>query len=350
MTQIVNFTIILNVSTRGISRLILKNRKKIIIFVVLRYVKLIFMKSLHKYHPLVRNAKGLYTCQMATNGLKESVVDIAQFHDFLNEYPQPPVRCHTHDFYVILVFQHGNGRHTVDMEEFEVEGKEVFLLAPGMAHSYECACRSGFGIFFSEELFNYFTPSLKAYVKRELFSLTKGPIHFKVPSNRKDKIETLQNQLAEEYAKGRGDGYYLESMGILVSALILEILRYCIMIGPKETITHTSAYNHYQLFTKSVETNFKSLHSVKEYASRLKLSLSTLNRSVINAGHQKPLCIINQRLILEAKKMLCFSPQMSIKEIAAELGFKDASHFVRFFYRHTALTPTAFRKKAFGAF
>jgi len=47
-------------------------------------------------------------------------------------------------------------------------------------------------------------------------------------------------------------------------------------------------------------------------------------------------------LILEAKRMLLHSDD-SIKEIAFQLGFEDASYFNKFFKRLTLQTPLQYR-------
>ena len=52
--------------------------------------------------------------------------------------------------------------------------------------------------------------------------------------------------------------------------------------------------------------------------------------------------LIHERLMLEAKRML-FHTESSIKEIAFELGFEDASYFNRFFKRLGEQTPLAYR-------
>ena len=54
--------------------------------------------------------------------------------------------------------------------------------------------------------------------------------------------------------------------------------------------------------------------------------------------------VINNRIILEAKRLLVYTNRSTI-EIAAELGYNDSSHFSKFFKKHTGKSPTAFRKE-----
>ncbi|MCC8071093.1 MAG: helix-turn-helix transcriptional regulator [Bacteroidales bacterium] len=303
------------------------------------------MKNPYKYHPEEKVSDDFFACKMDAAGLKDPVVEVFSFPQGQNENPYLQGCNHTHDFYVILVFKEGEGCHVVELEEHEVDEMEVFLLAPGMVHSYEKSQLSGFAIFFSEELFSYFPPMLKEYSKKELFNLGKGPVCFTHLSKSKDIIETIENQLLAEHSRGETAVHHIEYMAILISRLLIELERR----GEKNRSNPKSLsdphYLHYLSYSMAVEANFKRLHTVKDYAAMLNLSLATLNNSVAIASYQTPLGIINSRLLLEAKRMLRFRPDLQVKEIATELGFKDASHFVRFFYRHTALTPTAFRKK-----
>ena len=48
-------------------------------------------------------------------------------------------------------------------------------------------------------------------------------------------------------------------------------------------------------------------------------------------------------LILEAK-VLMQNNNMSVSEIAFEIGIEDVSYFGRFFKKHTGFTPTEYRK------
>ncbi len=52
--------------------------------------------------------------------------------------------------------------------------------------------------------------------------------------------------------------------------------------------------------------------------------------------------IINDRIILEAKRQLCYT-DLNIKEIAFRLGFDDPSYFVKLFKRQTGILPAEFR-------
>ena len=57
-----------------------------------------------------------------------------------------------------------------------------------------------------------------------------------------------------------------------------------------------------------------------------------------------PKQIIDERIVLESKRLLVHS-SMAIKEVAYELGYDEPTNFVKYFRKHTALTPSEFREQ-----
>ena len=90
----------------------------------------------------------------------------------------------------------------------------------------------------------------------------------------------------------------------------------------------------YLSFAAMVEQEFKGIHTVKEYANRLGVSQRVLSLCTHDNVKKTPLTIINERLLLEAKRKLRFT-SLRVSEIAYYLGFVDASHFVAFFKKHS---------------
>jgi AraC-like DNA-binding protein len=92
-----------------------------------------------------------------------------------------------------------------------------------------------------------------------------------------------------------------------------------------------------------VESHFKEYHQVKEYANLLFKSPKTLSNIFSKYIGKSPLAVINERILLEAKRLLLYSTKAT-DEIAYELGYKDAAHFSKFFKKHEGVSPSAFKK------
>ncbi|MEM6767007.1 MAG: helix-turn-helix transcriptional regulator [Bacteroidota bacterium] len=97
-------------------------------------------------------------------------------------------------------------------------------------------------------------------------------------------------------------------------------------------------------FHLQLERNFKKLHQVQDYADLLNRSPKTLTNIFKKYNVHPPLKIIHERLILEAKRLLIYT-DMSIKEVAYELGFEEVSHFNRIFKKIVEMTPSLFVQK-----
>lgn len=91
-----------------------------------------------------------------------------------------------------------------------------------------------------------------------------------------------------------------------------------------------------------VEKHFKEKHLVTDYAALLFKSPKTISNIFKRAGYATPLAVINERIILEAKRLLLFSDKTA-EQIAYELGYNESGHFSKFFKSHCGLPPVAFR-------
>lgn len=92
-----------------------------------------------------------------------------------------------------------------------------------------------------------------------------------------------------------------------------------------------------------VEQNFKTKHKVADYASLLFKSPKTLSNLFNKVGDKSPLKIINERIVLEAKRLLMYSDK-SAEEIAYELGYSEPAHFSKFFKTQVGISPGNFKK------
>jgi AraC-like DNA-binding protein len=95
-------------------------------------------------------------------------------------------------------------------------------------------------------------------------------------------------------------------------------------------------------FRDHIEEHFQEWHKVSDYADRLGYSSRTLNRLARRHTGLTAKELIDERVILEAKRRLSHL-DAPIAEIADHLGFDDASNFSSYFRRHTQMTPGSFR-------
>ena len=97
-------------------------------------------------------------------------------------------------------------------------------------------------------------------------------------------------------------------------------------------------------FKSALERDFVTVKSPTEYAQKLNISASYLNECIKSTTDYSVSYLIQQRIVLEAKRLLYYSDK-SVKEIAIELGYEDYTYFSRLFTKVTGISALTFRNK-----
>ncbi|MEN1786442.1 MAG: AraC family transcriptional regulator [Bacteroidota bacterium] len=106
-----------------------------------------------------------------------------------------------------------------------------------------------------------------------------------------------------------------------------------------------SQYDLVRQYHILVEQHFREKHHVADYAEMLFKSPKTLSNLFRKSGDQSPLKVINERIILEAKRLLLYSDK-NAEEIGLELGFSEPAHFSKFFKNSVGAPPNTFKKNS----
>lgn len=85
-------------------------------------------------------------------------------------------------------------------------------------------------------------------------------------------------------------------------------------------------------------------NDVAHYAHILNVSGQNLNQLCRKQYNKTPSEIIAVEIVKEVKRLLKYTNK-TISEIAFQLDFKDVSHFVKYFKRHTGNTPLQIKKE-----
>lgn len=97
-------------------------------------------------------------------------------------------------------------------------------------------------------------------------------------------------------------------------------------------------------FQKLLELHFKEEKELSFYSAKLNITNNTLSKAVKKDFNKTPSQLINERITLEAKKLLHLTYR-SVKEIASELGFDDEFYFSRYFKKSVGCSPKKYREK-----
>ena len=142
------------------------------------------------------------------------------------------------------------------------------------------------------------------------------------------------------------DSYTLE----MLKAILKRVLILCVRIYKKQNFTlkeDSKAIGLIREFNFLVEKHYKTHTTVAAYADMLFKTSKTLANIFKKHIDKTPLEIINNRRLLEAKRLLNYT-DFHIQEIANELSFNDVQSFSSFFKKQTNMSPTEFRNNTKG--
>lgn len=102
--------------------------------------------------------------------------------------------------------------------------------------------------------------------------------------------------------------------------------------------------NHISNFINHVNKHFRTAHDAKFYADKMNISPNYLNKIIKKSLGVTPYDYILNHILSEAKILLRLT-DISIKELAHQLGFEDANYFIRCFKKVEGITPREYRNR-----
>jgi AraC family transcriptional activator of pobA len=172
-------------------------------------------------------------------------------------------------------------------------------------------------------------------VLRPLFDGTAA-----APMSRPDarRLDLLLRQVMTENAwAAPGHEAALDALTLLALVVSLRAV-------PRPAIGNSGQAQLVARFRQLVEQHFRRRPKLSFYSSTLRVSDGQLRRACLAAARQTPLRLVQERTVLEAKRMLLYSNK-SAEEIAFTLGFEDPAYFSRFFHAMAGCNVRAFRAR-----
>ncbi|GAB3656696.1 helix-turn-helix transcriptional regulator [Echinicola sediminis] len=259
-------------------------------------------------------------------------------HLVKHQFIQQP---HKHDFYIVLLLTQGTGSHTIDFTTYTVGPGSVFFLSPGQVHCWELSKDSeGHILFFSKAFYvEYFSP--KKLWTYSFFNSSRNPPFMQLNEQEAISIEkgfkSIKDACLEEsWMKNDLIRNHTDSLLIQLHRNYLEADQVKVNGSPDQAAM--------QKLERLIEKHLTEHQPVSFYAEKMKLSQRQLSDLCKRTQKSAFTEIVRERLVLEAKRLLTHS-ELTIGELAAELGFMDHSYFIRFFKKNTGMTPEQFRKQ-----
>ncbi len=252
---------------------------------------------------------------------------------------------HIHEFYQIIWFRHGKGNHRIDFTDYPVTDNTIFFVAPGQIHAFDGTGNyEGVIILFNASFFADEESSESIFLKYNVFNAYDSSPYYKVGNEEAERLMFLVNEMNREYTL-TGAFAHKDYMQYLLRLFLVRVQRSGERKEEAKLYVSNIANRTFVRFRQLLEQNFHNVHTVQEYADMLNISARTLTKYVSQSAHSSPLQIINDRIVLEAKRLLQHT-SLNIKEIGYSLGFEDPSYFAKFFKRQEGIMPSEFRKES----
>ncbi|MCM1516095.1 MAG: AraC family transcriptional regulator [Paraprevotella sp.] len=283
--------------------------------------------------PLYRFYKHKYGAELLVD-----MLDLEQIKPGLISTP-----IHRETFYCIIFITGGEENLSVNGHKRIVKYGDVVCSIPGEIWEWQHNTHlEGFVIIFEEEFLLSFFNDLHFLTRFHYLNPDRNS-PFLVPDNDlwerlMQQVESMKQEMEFSIAK---DQHILRAL--LYGTLILLGRAECVSEHVKKD-TDNPVNRYVDKFVRLVTDRCHREHNVEFYADKLCITPNYLNKIVKECYGISAKLYIQQKLFEEAKRLLEYT-LLNITEISEELNFSTTSYFVRFFRKHSGITPLQYREK-----
>lgn len=244
---------------------------------------------------------------------------------------------HRKDHYLLVFIRRAGTRQWIDMTPYILQNNSIYFTGPNqiiLKEEFEQLWSTG--IAFTREFLSF----------QENASLSKLPLIQNPESGHELLLKEADVTFVEDMLSKINVEYQNPSdwQQRMLTAYLTVLLTYLSRLQTAQCRDDNASTDKLLLkkFQAKINECFRELREVGDYASLLHISAGHLSEVVKTQSGKPAIKHIHERLVLEARRLL-FHTGNSLKEIAFDLGFADASYFNRFFKRETGVTPAEYR-------
>ncbi|TAJ14450.1 helix-turn-helix domain-containing protein [Marinilabiliaceae bacterium JC017] len=235
---------------------------------------------------------------------------------------------HKSDFYKVIYVRSGSATFYIDFVRYEISSGKILYISKEPVYWFEkIKDLKGTAILFSADLIYQLNNLFMPYLIWDLNGCKWW-----------NSIKTLIELILVEYKSKEPDSIQVQEY--LLNSLLMYLKR-------SQVATDITNQHDYQLFFRFrdfVEKLYKEKKLISDYSALLAISERNLHRITLKFAGKSPGKIIEERVILEAKRLLSYT-KLRNKEVSEQLGFNDDSYFIKFFRKHVQMTPKAFQSQ-----
>lgn len=244
---------------------------------------------------------------------------------------------HRKDHYLIVFIRRAGRRQWIDMTPYELKNNTIYFTGPShVIVKEEFVQLWSTGIAFTPEFL-----SLQENAALNKLPLIQNPQNGHELLLSEADINFVEDMLTRIYIEYQSPSKWQQRM---LTAYLTVFLTYLSRLYTEQFKDGDISVDKLLLkkFQAKINECFRELREVGDYASLLNISAGHLSEVVKTQSGKPAIKHIHERMVMESRRLL-FHTNNSLKEIAFDLGFTDASYFNRFFKRETGITPAEYR-------
>jgi AraC-like DNA-binding protein len=244
-------------------------------------------------------------------------------------------------FHLLLLVTAGRGDHFIDFRRVRCRAGTLIHVRPGQVQQFVLGqtFEANVLLFTPEFIF----PATSAPGVGSFGTLIDEVVPEGVMQPEPGTVENLSGgftAIEREFRTTDGSELSARILQHLLYALLLAIARNSLRSSVSRSV---SAYGlTFRNFRKAVDAQFTRTRAVNDYAKAIGCSVKSLRRACMAVRGSSPKVLIEQRVVLEAKRLLAHT-SLPVEAVADAVGFGEPTNFVKFFRRHGGMRPLEFR-------
>jgi AraC family transcriptional activator of pobA len=250
---------------------------------------------------------------------------------------------HRHNYFTVIWPFSGSGKHMIDFREYAIQPNHIFFVSPEQVHLINIETPvTGYLMRFTCEFLETYSIRKDFISNLRLFKSCDDAPPLPVNDSMKERLYMFCKNMSEAFQSSEEMRY--ETVGAYLKLFLIECNTSCTIRPAGNPQNLEVGRTLVRKFKDLVDNHFSEWHQVKDYASELNVTPGYLNEVIKTSIGQSAKEYIQNRLVLEARRLSLFTSQ-SFKEIGFGLGFNDPSHFSKFFKSSTGRSLQEFKNR-----
>ncbi|KLN64900.1 MULTISPECIES: AraC family transcriptional regulator [Vibrio] len=251
-----------------------------------------------------------------------------------------PSEPHRVSFFALIFVQNGTGTHEVDFKPYPFKPGSIVFVQREQVQAFDFSqFPQGKMLIFTQAFLDqvHINMRLPNYTPTHL-TPQHSPL-LDLDTDHRNRVETLIDQMQQEMTQPSTDPlivmYLFSALALILHRLRPEV--------PLDKLSDEQS-TKFARFFEQLQANFHKTRDANWYANQLGTTYKTLNLTCKAATDLTAKQLIDAFTTLEIKRRLVVN-QSTSQQLAYEFGFEDASNFVKFFKKHSQMTPGQFTKQ-----